>query len=148
MVGAPAELGAVGSFAASLALIAIRIANKIMPAISLVQGDVPALYSINQGNGTSLVVESEEVDENDQQVGVSVMTVTMWIARWRAQGASGLENRSSRPCTATIRLPEATCPAKVPRHGSVRVGRLMADNDSCYVSKLFRKPAGITNVGD
>jgi len=45
------------------------------------------------------------------QLGVSVRTVRKWIARWRAEGAAGLQNRSSRPCTATTRLPEATVAA-------------------------------------
>lgn len=37
------------------------------------------------------------VGEIAAQFGVSVRTVRKWIARWRAEGRAGLENRSSRP---------------------------------------------------
>lgn len=39
------------------------------------------------------------VDVIAGQFGVSVRTVRKWIARWRAEGHEGLENRSSRPHT-------------------------------------------------
>ena len=45
------------------------------------------------------------------QFGVSVRTVRKWIARWRAEGAAGLQNRSSRPGTVTSRLSEAAVAA-------------------------------------
>ena len=51
------------------------------------------------------------IDEIAGQFGVSVRTVRKWIARWRAEGTAGLENRSSRPRTVTTRLPEAAVAA-------------------------------------
>jgi len=36
--------------------------------------------------------------------GISERTVRTWLARWRAEGAAGLENRSSRPGTVANRL--------------------------------------------
>jgi transposase InsO family protein len=51
------------------------------------------------------------IDEIAAQFGVSVRTVRKWIARWRAEGAASLENRSSRPRTVTTRLPEAAVAA-------------------------------------
>ncbi len=48
------------------------------------------------------------VGEIAGQFGISARTVRKWIARWRAEGATGLENRSSRPYTAATRLPAAT----------------------------------------
>jgi transposase InsO family protein len=51
------------------------------------------------------------VDEIAGQFGVSVRTVRKWIARWRAEGTAGFQNRSSRPGTVTSRLSEAAVAA-------------------------------------
>jgi transposase InsO family protein len=47
-----------------------------------------------------IVDEHRPVAEVASGFGVSERTVRKWLARWRAEGPSGLENRSSRPRSA------------------------------------------------
>src|SRR5262245_64464895 len=62
-------------------------------------------------------VRGESVTELARRVWVSIRTTRKWVARYRAEGPIGLQDRSSRPHTS----PRATAPAiqlgiKVLRH--------------------------------
>ena len=57
-----------------------------------------------------------------EAVGVSRRCVHKWLARYRAEGAEGLLDRSSRP----HRIPHQTPAAKVDQVRKLRLGRLAA----------------------
>ena len=87
--------------------------------------------------------------------GISERTVRKWLARYRAEGLAGLQDRSSRARTVANRLGEAwvgmvlrlrrDCTGFLVRalrwfrERGVRVERVMSDNGSGYVSRLFAK---------
>jgi hypothetical protein len=54
-----------------------------------------------------IVEEKRPVGEVAAGFGASERTAQKWLARWKREGAVGLENRSSRPCTVANRLAEA-----------------------------------------
>jgi transposase InsO family protein len=53
-----------------------------------------------------VVEEKRPVAEVAAGFGVSERTARKWLARWRSEGAAGLENRSSRPASVANRLAE------------------------------------------
>jgi transposase InsO family protein len=67
-----------------------------------------------------------------QDLGVSRQTVQKWLARIRAQGPSGLHDRSSRP----VHSPTALSKAKVERIAALRLQRLTAEE----ISQRLRLP--------
>ena len=54
-----------------------------------------------------IVEEGRPLIEVAAGFGVSERTAGKWLARWRAEGSAGLQNRSSRPRTVANRLAEA-----------------------------------------
>ena len=116
-----------------------------------------------------IVEDGRPVAEVAAGFGVSERTARKWLCRWRSEGSAGLENRSSRPRSlddgasrfwkdAAARLrreyrltgEEIADKLRMARStvagwltgmglGGVRVERVMTDNGSGYVSRLFRK---------
>lgn len=58
-----------------------------------------------------------------QDLGISRQTVHKWLARVRAEGSSGLSDRSSRPAHSPTRL----CRSKLERISALRLQRLTAE---------------------
>lgn len=110
------------------------------------------------------VLSGERLGDVSQGYGVSPRTVRKWMARYRAEGADGLRDRSSRPHKLRCLLGEvqlskvralrqrrmtgdaisrvlnqnrATIYRRYRQMGIV-VKRVMTDNGPCYLSRLFR----------
>ena len=86
-----------------------------------------------------------------KQLGISRQTVYKWVRRWRAEGAAGLADRSSRP----HRMPRRTAPERVAeiiaarrRHhaGPVRLAALLGIAASTIGAVLRR--AGMPRLAD
>lgn len=54
--------------------------------------------------------------------GVSRQTAGKWLARWRAEGAAGLLDRSSRPCSCSRASSASRSGSEADRIGAVPVG--------------------------
>ncbi len=67
-----------------------------------------------------------------QELGVSRQTVQKWLARARAEGLSGLEDRSTRPAHSPTRLSRS----KLERLSALRLQRLTAEQ----IAKRLRVP--------
>ncbi len=77
-----------------------------------------------------------------QAMGVSVTTLKKWLRRFRAEGAAGLQDRSSRPCHSPRRLPEALRQAVVGLRYERRTGRYIASRlrlSTASVSRILRR---------
>jgi transposase InsO family protein len=67
--------------------------------------------------------EARSLSEAAEAAGVSERTARKWLARYRAEGRSGLEDRSSRP----HRIPRATAPERQRAVIGLRRARMTAD---------------------
>jgi transposase InsO family protein len=97
------------------------------------------------------VLAGHRPGEVAKQLGVSRQTVYKWVRRWRAEGAAGLVDRSSRP----HRMPRRTSPQRVAEilaarrahhAGPVRLATLLGIAASTIAAVLRR--AGMPRLAD
>jgi transposase len=62
-----------------------------------------------QHHGFSASEVTERADEHPLQFNVTTKTVGKWVNRFRAEGADGLRDRSSRPHSSPSQTAPATC---------------------------------------
>jgi len=84
------------------------------------------------------------------ELGVSPKTVGKWVARFQAEGAAGLEDRSSRPHRLYRPTPEALCRRVVELRRRRRTGAQIArelGTSPATVSRVLRR-AGLSRLRD
>lgn len=85
-----------------------------------------------------VVIQNQERQKVAAELGISVRTVSKWVARFLAEGEAGLADRSSRPHQVRQETPVAVVEEMVALRQQHRTGRQIAEQVGCSPSTVSR----------